>query len=325
MQGWVVGIDLGGTKIDFGLVNPQDHIVLRRRVATEAQGGVQPVIERIAQNIRELEKELPAGERIDAVGICTPGPVDYDAGMVLDPPNLPTLHHTPLRQLLSDRLQMPVSVEHDAKAAALGELYYGAGRGERSLAYVIVGTGVGAAFILDGQVYHGLHNFAGEVGHMSIDRHGELCSCGSRGCVETHISGPWLARRYCHALEREGWSTTMSGDLPDLSGEQVTNLAKQGEPLAVRIMTDAGQALGMAIASMAMMLNIDLFIIGGSVAKCGDLLLAPARKVVPHYSFQSVSRTVRIVATTLDTDAPILGSSWLARRAMRDSWLAEGN
>ena len=322
MHGWVVGIDLGGTKIDFGLVNPQDQIVIRRRVATEAQGGSQPVIERIAQNIRELEKELPAEERLAAVGICTPGPVDYDAGMLLDPPNLPTMHNTPLRQLLSERLQMPVSVEHDAKAAALGELYYGAGQGERSLVYVIVGTGVGAAFILDGQVYHGLHNFAGEVGHISIDLRGELCGCGSRGCVETYISGPRLARHYRQALELEGWSTTMSGDLSELTGEQVANLAKQGEPLAVRVMTDAGQALGLAIASMAMMLNIDLFIIGGSVAKCGDLLLAPARKVVPHYSFQSVSRTVRIVATTLDTDAPILGSGWLARHALRDSWLA---
>jgi glucokinase len=316
MPGWVVGIDLGGTKVDFGLVNPQDQIVARRRIATEAQAGVQSVVERLTQNILELEKELPPEERVAAVGICTPGPVDYEAGMLLDPPNLPALHNTPLRQLLADRLQIPVSLEHDAKASALGELYYGAGRGARSMVYVIVGTGVGAAFILNGQVYHGLHNLAGEFGHMTMDRHGELCACGSRGCVETYICGPWLARRYRHAVEMEGWTTSGHHDLLALTGAQVADLAKQGEPLAVHIMTAAGQALGLAIASLAMILNIDLYVIGGSVAKAGDVLLEPARKIMPHYSYQSVSRTVRIVATTLDTDGPILGGSWLARQAL---------
>jgi glucokinase len=314
MSGWVVGIDLGGTKVDFGVVNPENQIVMRRRIATEAQAGVQSVIERLAHNILELEKELPAGEQVAAVGMCAPGPVDYEAGMLLDPPNLPALHNTPLRQLLADRLQRPVSLEHDAKASALGEFYYGAGRGERSMAYVIVGTGVGAAFILDGQVYHGLHNLAGEVGHMPLDRRGELCACGSRGCVETYISGPWIARRYRHVLELEGWSTAVQNDVLNLTGEQVANLAKQGEPLAVRILTEAGQALGLAIASMAMTLNIDLYVIGGSVAKAGDVLLEPARKIVPHYSFKSVSCNIRIVATTLDTDGPILGCSWMARQ-----------
>lgn len=316
MSHWVVGIDLGGTKIDLGLVNPHDQIVARRRIPTNGDDGPQAVIERIVKNIAELAKDLPAGDHIAATGICTPGPVDHQNGRILDPPNLPGLHNSPFRQMLSEQLHMPVSLEHDAKAAGLGDFYYGAGRDAKSMVYVVVGTGVGAAVIADGQLYRGEHNFAGEVGHITMDRDGELCSCGSRGCVETYMSGPWLARRYQRAIERGGWEPSVD-DFYAISGEQVATLARQGDPLAVKIVVAAGEALGVAVASMAMVLNIDLYVIGGSVYKCGDLFLNPARRIVPKYSFTSVSSGVRIVATELDTDGPILGCAWQARQAIK--------
>lgn len=316
MSHWVVGIDLGGTKIDLGLVNPHDQIVARRRIPTDADDGPQAVVERIAQNIVQLAKDVPSGEHIAATGICTPGPVDHHNGCILDPPNIQGLHNTPFRQMLSERLNIPVSLEHDAKAAGLGDFYYGAGRDAESMVYIVVGTGVGAAIIADSQLYRGEHNFAGEMGHITMDRDGELCSCGSRGCVETYMSGPWLARRYQRAIERGGWEPSVD-DLYAMSGEQVAMLAKQGDPLAVKIVVEAGEALGVAVASMAMVLNIDLYVIGGSVYKCGDLFLNPARKIVPKYSFRSVSSGVRIVATELDTDGPILGCAWQARQLIK--------
>ncbi|MCP4400494.1 MAG: ROK family protein, partial [bacterium] len=150
---------------------------------------------------------------------------------------------------------------------------------------------------------------------MTMDRYGELCSCGSRGCVETFMSGPWLARRYQHAVTSGGWTSSVE-HAQTVTGEGVARLAEQGEPLAIKIVVEAGEALGVAIASMAMMVNIDLYVIGGSVYKCGDLFLEPARKMVPHYSFQSVSAGVRIVATELDTDGPILGCAWQARQLL---------
>ncbi len=316
MNAWVAGIDLGGTKVDLGLVDPHDRIVARRRIATNGDDGPQAVVERIARNVAELTKELPGGEQIAALGICTPGPVDHQSGMVLDPPNLPGLHHTPLGQMLSEALNIPVNLEHDAKAAALGDFYYGAGRDAKSMVYVVVGTGVGAAIIVDGQLYRGEHNFAGEVGHITVDRRGELCSCGSRGCLETYMSGPWLARRYQYAIDHGGW-TGSSQALQSITGEQIANLAKQGEPLAAKVIVEAGEALGIAVASMAMILNIDLYVIGGSVVKTGDVFLNPARKMVPHYSFKSVSSGVCIVATELDTDGPILGCAWQARQVIK--------
>lgn len=312
MNDWVVGVDLGATKIALGLIGPADRIVARRRIPTRADDGPRAVIERIAQGVAELEQELPGGEHVGALGVCTPGPVDYQTGTLLDPPNLPALHNTPLRQMLSERLDLPVSLEHDAKAAALGEFHYGAGRGEQSMVYFVLGTGVGAAIIVDGQLYRGMHNSAGEVGHITMDLHGEPCSCGNRGCVEAYASGPGLARRYQRALE---WRGEVAPDQA-ITGESVACLAEQGEPLATQIMTEAGEALGVAIATMAMILDIELYVVGSSVAKAGDLLLKPARETVPRHSYRSVSSRVRIVATELWDDGPILGCGWMARQAV---------
>jgi len=309
MSDWVVGADLGATKIALGLIDPDDRIVARQRLATEAARGPASLVERIAGAVARLEDQLPAGEVIEALGLCSPGPVDHESGMLIDPPNLHGLHHTPLRQMLAERLGVPVVLEHDAKSAALGEYWYGAGRGERSMVYVVVGTGVGAAIVIDGELYRGAHNSAGEIGHTTLDPEGEVCSCGSRGCVETYLAGPWLARRYERARVREG---LVASELP-LMGERVASLAGQRDPLALEVLAGAGRALGIAVATMAMVLDIELYVIGSSVARAGDLLLGPARTMVPGCSYDSVSCRVRIVTTELWGDGPILGAGWLAR------------
>ena len=313
MKDWVVGVDLGATKIALGLIDPSDRIVAYRRMPTDAGDGPQPVVERIAQSIAELGKELPRRKRIAALGICSPGPLDHQAGIIMDPPNLPGLHNSPFRQMLADCLNLPVNLEHDAKAAALGEYYYGAGRGERSMIFLIVGTGIGAAMIVNGQLYRGPHNSAGEVGHITLDRNGELCTCGSHGCVETYAAGPRLAYHYRAALERQGRGRAAQ---PPMTGEQVARLAEQGDALAIQVMAEAGDALGAAVASLAMILDIDLYVVGGSVAKSGDLLLGPARKGVPRYSHRSVAACVRILPTQLGDDGPILGCGWQARQLL---------
>ncbi len=325
MCDWVVGVDLGATKIALGLIDSTDRIVAYRRLPTNADEGPQAVVERIAQSVAELQRGIPDGRAIAALGICSPGPIDHQAGKIIDPPNIPGLHNAPLRQMLTERLKLPVRLEHDAKAAGLGEFYYGAARGERSMVYIVVGTGVGAAIIIDGELYYGTHSSAGEVGHTTLDRHGEMCSCGSRGCAETYISGPWLALRYRRALEREcqGQRPYLALQEQPVTGGLVARRAGQGDALATQVIAQAGEALGVIIASMAMILGIDLYVVGSSVAKAGDLLLEPARKTVPRYSYQSVGSRVRILATELNDDGPILGCGWLARRAQVVG-LAEG-
>lgn len=182
------------------------------------------------------------------------------------------------------------------------------------MVYIVVGTGVGAAIIADGDLYRGVNNAAGEIGHTTLDRYGRLCSCGNRGCVETYIAGPWLARHYQDAVQQEGQG--WPDDQRPITGEMVACFAEDGDPLAVQVLAEAGEALGIAVATMAMMLDIDLYVVGGSVANCGELLLEPARTTVPHHSHASVGSRVRIVVTELHEDGPILGCGWLARQAL---------
>lgn len=308
MKPWVVGIDLGATKIRLGLISRQDAIVAARQIPTNAAEGPNAVVERIVTEVDALAGDLPSDSRIAAVGLCSPGPVDHISGMLLDPPNLQGLHHTPLRDLLAARLGLPVVIEHDAKAAALGDYYFGAGRGARDMIFIVVGTGVGGAMIFAGELFRGAHNSAGEIGHTTIDHHGEPCHCGSRGCVETFMSGPSLARRYRRARAAAGQP------VGEMTGGEVAQAAAGGDPVAVEIMQQAGRALGAAVATLAMITDVDLYVIGGSVAKAGDLLLAPAREAAPGFSFASVSSRIRILPTALHDDGPLLGCAWLARQ-----------
>jgi glucokinase len=313
MAAWVVGVDLGRTKIALGLVSPDNQIVAQQRIPANTDRGSASVVDRIAQCVEELQREVPPGEHMTALGICTPGPVDYDRGMILDVHEMPGLHYSPLGRLLSERLNIPVSLDHDAKSAAVGEYYFGGGKGEHSMVYIVVGTGVGAAIITDGKVFRGTNNMAGELGHITLNRDGELCPCGSRGCVETYTSGPWLARRYQHRKARIG-----GDELPrPVTGELVTELALHGDPVALQIMREAGEALGTAIASTAMLLDIERYIIGSSVAKAGDLLLEPARQTLINSAYRSIATRIRIDVSTMVDDGPILGCAWQARSLLQ--------
>jgi glucokinase len=300
---------LGATKIALGLIDPLDRITARRRIPTNVAEGPESAVIRMAHSIAELAQELPAGQQMAAVGICSPGPIDHEAGMIIDPPNLTGWRNVPLRDMLAARLNLPVRLEHDAKASALGEYYYGVGQGARSMVYIVVGTGVGAAIIIEGQLYRGLHNSAGEVGHITIDRYGEKGSSGINGNVESYMSGPSLVQRFERLLAQAGRQAAQP-----VSGEVIAQLAAQGEELALRVMTEAGEALGIAVASLAMILDIELYVIGSSVAKAGDLLLEPARRIMPQFCFQSVAAKVRIAPAGLGDDGPILGCGWLARQ-----------
>lgn len=305
MNDWVVGIDLGGTKTAIGLIDPHNAIVEHHRLPTLAEDGPPSIVERIGSIVDDFKAHVPAGERLAALGICAPGPLDHENGVIINPTNLPKFYNTPLRDLLAARTGFPVKLEHDAKAAALGEMFYGAGRGQRNLVYIVVGTGVGAAIIMDGELVRGVKNFAGEVGHITIDREGEPCACGSRGCVETYMSGPWLERRYARLVPTAAEA---------VHGGQVAQLAKEGNPQAVQVVRQAGEALGTAVATLAMILDIEHYIIGGGVVKAGDLFLEAARQTAPKYSFISVGPRIRIVGAELGEDGAILGCGWLARQ-----------
>jgi glucokinase len=318
MPDWVIGVDLGGTKTAIGLIDPQNRIAGYRRMPTDAARGPVEAADRIARAVHELQEELPPGEGISALGICSPGPVDHGTGLIIDPPNLTGWRNVPFQEMLGTRLGIPIVLEHDAKTAALGEFHYGAGLGEHSMVYIVVGTGIGGGIIIDGELFRGRNNAAGELGHITIDRQGEVCSCGSRGCVETFASGPWLARRFRRKLESSHVQAP-----PEIrettSGRLVAQLAREGNPLARQVMVEAGEALGAAIATTAMILDVELFVLGGSVSRSSDLFLEPACQAVPRHCFQSVASRLRIAPAALGNDGPLLGCAWLARQALMNT------
>lgn len=299
-----IGIDLGGSKIALGLVSPADEILARRRIDTNADAGLERVVERIADEVEALAATLASEEAVAAVGVGAPGPLDHIKGELLTLVNLPGISNSPFRRVLSERLALPVALDHDAKVAALGEFHFGAGRGRDSMIYIVIGTGVGAAIIYQGALLYGEGNSAGECGHMTVDPRGRPCHCGSRGCLEAYTGGPALSRQYAE----------MTGD--DITGADIAARARSGDAQALQVFTDAGRALGIAIASLAMTLNIETFVIGGSVTKAGDLLLEPARETLPGYAFRAVSERVRVVASELGEDAAILGAAHMARRLL---------
>ena len=270
---------------------------------TRAGDGPAVVTQRIGEAVRGLLAQAPTGVNIERVGVCSPGPLDHESGILYDPPNLTGWRNVPFAAMLSEQLGLSVQLEHDAKATALAEYHLGAGRGARSMALIIVGTGIGAAIVLDGKLYRGQRNSAGEVGHVTVDLNGPICTCGSNGCVESYAGGPAIMRAYTYATR-----------IPVDSAAEVAEAALRGDAIAQRVFQEAGRALGAAIATVAMLMDVDTFVLFGGVAKAGDLLFAPARAAVPKYSYKSVSKRVQIKACQLCDDAGVVGAALVARQ-----------
>ncbi len=297
-----IGVDLGASTFKCGLVSPEWKIVARNEAPTRALDGPAQAAERIAENVRALQAQLPQGPTVNALGICSPGPIDHFNGMIVDPPNLTGWRNVPFAKMVSEKLGMPVSLEHDAKASALGEYHFGAGRGAQAMCLIIVGTGIGGAYIFNGKLHRGEQDAAGEVGHFTVDMDGPICTCGSNGCVESYAGGPAIMNAYMYATRKKVESA-----------EEIVRAARDGDEIAQRVFERAGRALGAGIATIAMTMDISTFVLFGSVVKAGDLLLDPARRAVPRYSHKSISARVKIMPGELGNDAGILGAAWGAK------------
>lgn len=297
---WRIGVDLGGTSFKCGLISPKNKIVARNQAPTNPRQGPEQAADRIAQNVRALLTDVPKAAHISAVGICSPGPLDHTTGVLIEPPNL-GWHNVPFAEMVSTRLGMPVTLEHDAKAAALGEYHFGAGRGSDAMALIIMGTGIAAGIIINGKLYRGIHDSAGELGHITVDMAGPICRCGSNGCVEAFAAGPAILSAYEYAA-----NTHVE------SADAIVQAAQNGDEIAQRVFERAGTALGAGLATLAMLVDISTFVMFGGVVAAGDLILEPTRKALKHYSYKSVSARARIVVAELGNDAGILGAAYAA-------------
>lgn len=306
----VVAVDFGGTRIRAALADGAGKILLRTTAPTPAAKGPGAVIERIAELAREVMEGVPRLQ-IHAVVVASPGPLDSEAGVVLCPPNLPGWTDVPLAHLLLEKLELPVRIENDAKAAALGEYTFGEHKGTKNLLYLTVSTGIGSGVISGGRSLRGYRGLATEIGHMIIDSRGPQCTCGGRGCLEALASGTAIARDGAEVV-RSGLPTLMDeiaeGKPENVTAKVVERAAVLGDVAATEIMRRAAANLGIGIANAVHLFSPEIVIVGGGVSRAGDMLLDPVRLAAKERLMYPYRQQLRIVPATLGDDAGLLGA-----------------
>ena len=309
-----VGVDLGGTNLRAALVNTSTgEVVSDARTATRAEEGPGAVIERMAALVRRL---MSASTPV-AVGIGVPGLYDPETNAVRFLPNLPTAWRgIPLGTEISHRCGLPTCLVNDARAFALAEATFGAGRGARNVVGVTVGTGIGGGVVIGRRLYTGLDGTAGEVGHQIIDYNGPPCGCGSRGCLEAHASAPAIATMGVKAV-RQGRTTRIrdlvQGDLNRITPEVIVQAAEEGDGVAQEILTEAGMLLGIGLSNLITLFSPDVVVIGGGVAKAGERLLHPIRETVRARCRVTPVERIRICLAELGDNAGAIGAAVWAR------------
>jgi len=297
----VAALDIGGTKIAGALVDGQGRILLRAQAATPAREDGDTVMGAVAQVLGELTAS-PRWGAVRAVGIGSAGPVDASAGTV-SPVNVPGWRGYPLvERVRAATGGLPVALIGDGVAITAAEHWQGAARGHDNALCMVVSTGVGGGLVLGGRLHPGPTGNAGHIGHISVDLDGDACPCGARGCVERIASGPNIARRAVEA----GWRPGPDGDA---SAAAVAAAAVAGNPVAVASFERAAQALAAGIAATATLVEIDIAVIGGGVAKAGELLFAPLRRALTDYATLSFVRGLEVVPARMGTDAGLVGAA----------------
>jgi glucokinase len=301
MTGWVLGIDLGGTNIKFGLVNPDGKIEGFRSLPTKDQGRPEQVLLQLKEIIGEAEKTIGRDSVLQGIGLAVPGIIDIARGICIYSPNL-GWENLSVAAYLSDLTDLEVRLFNDANAACLGEYFYGAGKGSRNLICVTLGTGVGTAFILDGRLFLGRSGCAGEAGHMVVMPDGPLCSCGRRGCWESLVSATAITNRARGRL---------FGNKGQLSAKEVFDFARSGDPVAQEILEEMKSDLVTGLANLVNIFNPDRIVLGGGVVRAGEILFSGLEQRVKEEAFPGFRHSLQIKPSGMGTGAGVIGAAAL--------------
>ena len=310
-----VGVDIGGTKVLGGVVDPEGRIVAQTRRDTPADD-----VDQTLRMIVEVVNELSEGRDVEAVGIGAAGWIDETRSTVLFAPNL-AWRHEPLRDHLTARIDLPIVVENDANAAAWAEFQFGAARdATASMVMLTVGTGIGSGMVMNGEVVRGAHGMAAELGHVIATPGGLACGCGRQGCLEQYASGNALVR-FVQAVAKEDAVRAArvlalaDGIAGDITGPMVTEAAQQGDELCRAAFVEVGTWLGHGLADLVQILDPEVLIIGGGVIEAGDLLMGPTREAFADTLAQrSRLPMAEVRAALLGNTAGFVGAADLARR-----------
>ena len=314
---YIIGVDLGGTNIVVGAMSADGkHHHAMRSIPTSAELGAEGVADRIVGLIEGVILDTIAqtkAQRRDfiGVGIGAPGPLDRDKGIVIVAPNL-GWRNFPLRDRIAERLNLPATLDNDANCATVGEWWQGAAKGATNVIGMTIGTGIGGGLILDGKLFHGSSDVAGEIGHTTIDLNGRHCKCGNYGCLEAYASGPAIATRAREVLVREETASLLpslvDGRLEAITAETVYRAAQKGDAVASEIVRDTARYLGAGIANLLNILNADVVVVAGGVTQAGDALFVPLRAEVRRRAFRPAVDATQIVPGALPGTAGVVGA-----------------
>lgn len=331
----VVAVDLGGTQIRTAVLRGS-KLLSRIGLLTGHNPVPERIIPRLFHAVRQaLDKAHISIEDIAGIGIGAPGPLDSHTGVVYSPPNLPGWENVPVRDLFSKEFHVPIYVENDANAAALGEYMFGAGRGTRDMVYMTISTGIGGGVITDGKIIEGASGTAAELGHMTVDWHGELCNCGNIGCLERIASGTNIARRANEliavgraddllkfaiehqkpveeSLEVAGVKTQgLPSTAIHVTSRTVAQAAEAGIPVAQETIARAAEALGVGLVNIIHIFNPEMIILGGGVTQMGPMLLDPVMQIVRERTMKVPREACRVMLAELGQDVGLVGAGAL--------------
>jgi glucokinase len=309
-----VGVDVGGTKVLGGVVDATGKVLATSRRDTPRKGGRE-----LTETIAAVALELMQSHSVSAVGVSAAGFVSSDRKTMLATPNIADWNGVQLDLELEKLIGLQVVIENDANAAAWGEAKFGAGRNQAHMMMLTIGTGVGGGIVVNNQLYRGAFGIAAEFGHLRVVPEGHLCGCGARGCFEQYASGSALRR---HAREAISASPDLArnllargdGAIDGLTGQAITDAAREGDAVALAAFQTTAQYLGAGIASLAVLLDPSCVVIGGGVIDAGEILLAPTREAMKRYMpFAGKHPYPEILAAELGNEAGLVGVADLAR------------
>lgn len=309
-----IGVDIGGGSVKCGLIDERGRILKRLVFATQPGSGRAKMLANLIAHIELLRAQASRlGRRVRGVGIGAPGPIDVEKGFVYLFPNIPGWKNTPLKKILEKKTGLKVYVDNDANAMALGEAFFGAGKGCRNGIFLTLGTGVGGGILLQGKLFHGATFSAAEIGHLVINEDGPICGCGNRGCIETYVGTEYFIRETRRMMARtrggllRGWLRAGEKLTPQL----VARAAQAGDTLAKEVWNLTAQRLATALAGLINILNPEVIVIGGGIAQSGSVLFVPLRKSLKKKAFRIASDSVRVIPAALGVEAGLVGSAAL--------------
>lgn len=309
---FVFAADLGGTHLRVAAVDVKGQIYFRQVQLTPQADQSDEIVHALIAAARECERQLvELGGTISAGSIAVPGTINVALGLVVKVPNVPCLDDFRLAAVLESELGWPVRLENDANAAAVGEMWRGAGQGQRSLVCVTLGTGVGGGIILDGELWRGADGSAGEIGHIGVDPFaGVPCPCGSHGCLEVYASATAIVRMASEA--KPSYPKSALHKIEHLTSETIYQAGKDGDQLALEVFRKMGVYLGIGLASLINLLNPEMIVIGGGLANGWDLFEKHMRQQIRERAFPIPAGSVKIVRAQCGDNAGLLGAAWLA-------------